>query len=47
MPMIEPQIREEILRRLEAAENEHDVKFLHACESRSRAWRFTSPDFGL
>ncbi len=42
--MIEPQIQEEIVRRLKAAEKEHAVKILYACESGSRAWGFASPD---
>ncbi len=42
--MIEPHIQEEIIRRLEAAENEHAVRILYACESGSRAWGFASPD---
>lgn len=37
-------MREEILRRLEAAEKEHSVRVLYACESGSRAWGFASPD---
>ncbi len=42
--MIEPHIQEEILHRLKAAEKEHSVKILYACESGSRAWGFASPD---
>jgi predicted nucleotidyltransferase len=42
--MIEPHLREEIISKLEAAENEHAVRILYACESGSRAWGFASPD---
>jgi predicted nucleotidyltransferase len=41
---ISPDIRAEILRRLAAAELEHDVRVLLAVESGSRAWGFASPD---
>lgn len=37
-------IRAEILRRLRAAESEHGVRVIYACESGSRAWGFASPD---
>lgn len=42
--MIEPHIKEEILRRLAQAEREHDVKIIYAVESGSRAWGFASPN---
>lgn len=41
---IERSVRAEILKRLAAAEIEHNVKILYACESGSRAWGFASPD---
>lgn len=37
-------MREKILSRLAAAEAEHEVTVLYACESGSRAWGFASPD---
>ena len=42
--MIPEDIRTEILRRMRAAEEEHDVKILLAIESGSRAWGFASPN---
>lgn len=42
--VIKPAVKAEILRRLRAAETEHNVTILYACESGSRAWGFASPD---
>lgn len=41
---IDEHIEKDIQNRLTAAEIEHDVKVLYACESGSRAWGFASPD---
>ena len=41
---IAPAIRDEILARLQAAEQEHEVRILFAIESGSRAWGFASPN---
>lgn len=41
---IDDTVRAEIMRRLAAAETEHDVRILYAVESGSRAWGFSSPD---
>lgn len=41
---IAPETHAEIMRRLNAAEKEHDVSIIYACESGSRAWGFASPD---
>jgi predicted nucleotidyltransferase len=43
-PAIESAAYHEIMRRLGAAEREHDVTILWAIESGSRAWGFHSPD---
>jgi len=41
---INPEISQEISRRLADAEREHNVRILYCCESGSRAWGFASPD---
>lgn len=41
---INPEISQEIFRRLAAAEREHNVRILYCCESGSRVWGFASPD---
>lgn len=42
--MIPTDVRHEILRRMQVAEAEHDVRILLAVESGSRAWGFESPN---
>ena len=42
--LIPEDVREEIMRRLAAAEAEHNVRVLLAVESGSRAWGFASPN---
>ena len=42
--MIPDDVKEEILRRLKRAEDEHNVRILMAIESGSRAWGFASPN---
>lgn len=42
--IIPPHIHQEIMRRLHAVEQEHDVRIVLAVESGSRAWGFASPD---
>ena len=37
-------IKNEILKKLNACESEHNISILHAVESGSRAWGFASPD---
>jgi uncharacterized protein len=41
---VSPDIRREVLKRLQQVEVEHSVRVLYACESGSRAWNFASPD---
>jgi predicted nucleotidyltransferase len=41
---IDPAVRAEILRKLQAVEAAHGVRVLYACESGSRGWGFASPD---
>lgn len=41
---IDAEIKQEILRRIAEAEEEHDVKVIYAVESGSRAWGFPSPN---
>lgn len=36
--MIKPEIRAEIVARLEACEEQHDVRIVYCAESGSRAW---------
>lgn len=42
--MIPESTRKEVLRRIKAAEEEHQVRVLYAIESGSRAWGFASPN---
>lgn len=42
--MIDGNVREDILSRLERTEEKFDVKILMAIESGSRAWGFASPN---
>lgn len=42
--VIAPEVHSEIMRRIKAAEQEHNVKVLYAVESGSRAWGFASPN---
>src|SRR5690606_13894549 len=42
--MIDEAVREEIMRRIRDAEQEHGVRVLYAVESGSRAWGFASPN---
>lgn len=42
--MINEAVKQEILTRLKATEEEKGVRIIYACESGSRAWGFESPD---
>lgn len=42
--MISLEIKDEILKRIAAAEEEHEVRVIYAVESGSRAWGFASPN---
>lgn len=42
--LIAPTVCADIQDRLDAAEREHGVRIVYACESGSRAWGFASPD---
>ena len=44
VPAIPDEVARDVHARLDAAEREHDVRIVHACESGSRAWGFASPD---
>lgn len=42
--LISATVQADVRSRLDAAEREHGVRILYACESGSRAWGFASPD---